>query len=380
MGWKAVPRYDSGSKQWTLRWNKKKHYLCSGKDENDNYDLALRKAGEIMRRNESDVPSSPSSIGELVALWTIKTAPCDVRRRWLEAGWLYWMDHSLAEVTIDHLNEFLVFLRGKNGRRYWTDRPNSNSTIAGKLRTAYAVLKWGHARGMVPVLPEMPKLARSVVHPRDYTPDQIREMIEAVGNHYQRDEIKNILRFIAATGCRPSEACRMQWADVNLERRVVVLDKCKVVERTGEPRTIPLSDEAVGMLSMSLRREGYVFLNRNRRPFSSRGIMGIVSKATGGRFRSIYGLRHSMAQRILDAGGTLEDVSSVLGHSPIMAQRYAKVRAAKGIQVVAGLQPILLSPSPDAGVVKLPTRAAGRKQTARRLKGVSDTARVARLA
>jgi integrase len=67
---------------------------------------------------------------------------------------------------------------------------------------------------------------------------------------------RRLLVFLKFTGCRPGEASRMRWADVQFDQAAVVLQEHKTAKKTGKPRVIPLVPTALKLLVwMRYRRQ-----------------------------------------------------------------------------------------------------------------------------
>lgn len=105
------------------------------------------------------------------------------------------------------------------------------------------------------------------------------------------------------------------------------------------------------MILESVEHKGeYVFVSRTGRPYQPGGLRSIIrrrAEAIGSDVRTVYGLRHSRAQSILEAGYRLEDVAAWLGHRRVSTtQIYAQVRADR----VRELAETVASPLPDGPV------------------------------
>jgi integrase len=67
---------------------------------------------------------------------------------------------------------------------------------------------------------------------------------------------RRLLIFLKLTGCRPGEAAKMRWADVQFDKACVILFEHKTASSTGKPRTIPLVPTVARMLAwMKARRQ-----------------------------------------------------------------------------------------------------------------------------
>jgi integrase/recombinase XerD len=76
-----------------------------------------------------------------------------------------------------------------------------------------------------------------------------------------------IIRLLAETGMRQEEVCGLEWSQVSIQRREVMLTKTK----TSSPRVVPLSDAAIGTLVGTPRHTTapYVFWHHDGQRYST---------------------------------------------------------------------------------------------------------------
>jgi len=139
------------------------------------------------------------------------------------------------------------------------------------------------------------------------------------------------VQFLLFTGCRRSEARRLQWPDVDMERGFVTLRNTK----SSNPQTIPLNDQASDILRNIPRNEPnpHVFFGEGG---TARGSKQLDTAARAIRdaagltkdFRPCHGLRHSFASNLASSGEVdLYTIQRLMTHkSPLMTQRYAHLR------------------------------------------------------
>ena len=178
-------------------------------------------------------------------------------------------------------------------------------TIRHWLRTATAVLRWAVEQEWVATMPKVPKLPTPMRQNRDVAPERLREILSALPERAGR-----ILRFIAYTGCRPSEACRLDWSHVHLDLGVCILPVHKTAAKSGKPRTIYLTAEAADVLRGMRPATGPVFTNRYGRRYTPAGLRSILRRRGG---VTPYQLRHTFAQVASDTL-TRDELAVVLGH------------------------------------------------------------------
>ena len=136
-----------------------------------------------------------------------------------------------------------------------------------------------------------------------------------------------IIQFAIQTGMRRGELMGLQWADIDLPNRRAYLHTTK----NGEPRQVPLTMHAVGILEALPRDESAVFpisLNVLRNQFERvrdyakvywSGAVG-ANPIEGLRF---HDLRHEALSRLSDAGLNVIELSHISGHRTLgMLKRY----------------------------------------------------------
>lgn len=174
------------------------------------------------------------------------------------------------------------------------------------------------------------------------------QRLEAEVRASESPMLRFIIAFLLLTGARKREALDARWSDVDFNRRVWTIP----LSKSGRPRYVPLSPEAVNVLEelqrQSFRVMGYrtndvewIFPNpRTRKPF-----VNIFFAWNRARQRAglpdvrIHDLRHSFASALVNEGMTLYDVKEILGHSNMATTtRYAHLsqQRLKDVAAVAG--------------------------------------------
>jgi integrase len=157
-----------------------------------------------------------------------------------------------------------------------------------------------------------------------------------------------LVRFVAETGCRPGEACALEWRHCDLPRRLVVFPapEHKTGRKTKRPRTLALSPGLVALLE-SLRADPerhptHVFTHawgpragvrteeelRQGCPWNSNALSrrikelrreaiaaGVLAADSGVRRMHLYRLRHTRITNDLQAGMLATDAAALHGNS-----------------------------------------------------------------
>lgn len=194
-------------------------------------------------------------------------------------------------------------------------------TIYQELQSLRMACRWAHRVGLVRdrVEPPMPKLRLVSVRPR-HTPagEEVAEVLARLDGWARR-----AVYLMWATGMRPGEAARLQWADVVLDRGLLRLRSGK----TGG-RSIPLSAEAVAELA-TWPRTGERLLGVSPSTIASLLNQRIGAACAAAQLErwTAYGLRRSAVDRLARAHVDVATAAAILGHSPtVMLRVYRTVR------------------------------------------------------
>jgi integrase len=194
----------------------------------------------------------------------------------------------------------------------------SYATVAARVtaaRTLYAALRWPGATQADPF--------RDVKLSRDPTPRwekrspyRLADVERLVAAAAPRDAVLVLLG--AHAGLRVSEACALEWSDVDLcggELRVKS-------GKGGKARTAPLSGRLTATLAALQNGPGRVL---GISPRGARKALERLTKRAGVPYLGVHSLRLSSGTRLYRDTGDLETVARHLGHSTLETSRiYAK--------------------------------------------------------
>jgi integrase len=144
-----------------------------------------------------------------------------------------------------------------------------------------------------------------------------------------------IVRLALHTGMRAGEIQSLRCDQVDLERRVIRLNKT----RNGSARTVPMTQAAVVVmgeaLANSLRPKdtdlvfwGEPGRDKLRRPYEFNPGWRRVLKSSGIKYLHFHDLRHEAVSRLVELGLGDQEVAAVSGHKSMqMLKRYTHLRA-----------------------------------------------------
>lgn len=178
-------------------------------------------------------------------------------------------------------------------------------------------------------------------HFRFDTDEDEQKLLAAANPH-----LRALIVAMLDTACRPGELLSLQWADVSLERKEMVVRAEKAKTRTA--RIIPLSMRLIAVLEMrrldpSGRKFGpSAFVSGNavgERVKSVRTAWANAVEKAGLTGVQLRDLRHESGSRFDEAGVPINYVSKLLGHSSLTTTtKYLNIQRRELHRAVAQLE------------------------------------------
>lgn len=199
-----------------------------------------------------------------------------------------------------------------------------NRSVARKLSAMRSFFRFLTREGFLksnPILSvSSPKQEKRL--PSFLTEEQVTKLIEATFGKDKSDERslrdRAILETFYSTGMRVSELVGLNSDDIDFISGIV-----KVMGKGRKERIIPIGESAITAIraysAKKKKSQDALFLNKNGRRISARGVRVIVDKylrAVGLKHGvSVHTLRHSFATHLLNRGADLRSVQELLGHA-----------------------------------------------------------------
>jgi integrase len=149
------------------------------------------------------------------------------------------------------------------------------------------------------------------------------------GNDRLKIPVGRIVRFAVATGMRQSEICQIRWADVDEQRRtVIVRDRKDPRKKIGNHQRVPLID-LTGFNAWDILQEQKLAYEPHHKfifPYNGRSVGTAFRRAC--KLLEIedlrfHDLRHEATSRLFEAGLPIEREALVTGHKDWkMLRRY----------------------------------------------------------
>lgn len=240
-----------------------------------------------------------------------------------------------------------------------THKPSSVRKAVGKVRAA---LRAAQEAGIIESEPvkawNLPKpVAPSFAAP--ITPEEFRTLIDRLENGVHVGNWQSglgascylhIVRFLAYTGCRPSDACALTIAAVDLERRTLRFRQSK----TSAPTVLRLSAPAVDAIraAMSDRTDTNqpVFLSPSGGPFTPGAVANATiyhSRKAGLRKVTPKAFRIAAVTYAVAAGHDAEYVRALTGHESRAIRSYVRLLPDAAYDLAEGLANRLDAPTVD---------------------------------
>lgn len=225
---------------------------------------------------------------------------------------------ELNSITNATVYDFMSKLKGKR---------NSIITYLGILRN---ILKSAHDMGMIKTLPNVPNL-KPEMKKVEYLPEPVlAHMLHHAVKFNRAGNLKRFILIAVNAGLRVGEVCGLRWEDINLDARVIHVNrtwtrKGYTLPKSGITRTLPINQTLFDEL-----KGGGVGLVLSRpdgsscRPDSIWKQLKRLCGKVGYTHAYPHLFRHTFASYLVMRGVPLVSVKELLGHANIKdTMRYA---------------------------------------------------------
>lgn len=226
-------------------------------------------------------------------------------------------EKDIQQIDRLDIRKYLAFLKGKDLQKRTVSRKLSclRSFFNFLLREGYlkstpiAAISALKIEKKLPIFLDMDEVAKLVEAPEKATLLGLRD--------------RAIMEALYSTGMRVSELVGLNIAQIDFIAGMV-----KVYGKGKKERLLPIGDRALRAIRDYLAQQAgqkketqALFLNKNSRRLTDRGVQKIVSKyiqrISSKEKISPHTLRHSFATHLLDKGADLRSVQELLGHASL---------------------------------------------------------------
>lgn len=252
---------------------------------------------------------------EAVARWY---AEADNRGRERDKERLDWFSEYLNDLPLVDITRDVIE-KARQLRAKESSPSTANRYMAGLrmiLRKAWRDWDWIEKAPVVPMF----RVERS--EPRYLTRQQFASLLKHLPKHLQ-----DMAVFSTETGLRMRNVTGLQWPQVALSRRLVIVPAGNA--KAGETISVPLNDRAVAVLKGQPGRTGAVFRFRGKAVDDANGkAFRDAAAAAGVPWLRWHDLRHTWASWHIQAGTPLHVLQELGGwQSYEMVRRYAHLSA-----------------------------------------------------
>lgn len=147
--------------------------------------------------------------------------------------------------------------------------------------------------------------------PNFLTADQRKKLFMVI----DKPAFLNLIKFYIYTGCRRIEICQLQWKDIDLKNKLILIRKSKTAYKA-----VPVS-ETLEKIILSMKVKGFSQVGKvfpHWHPDTISHYFKRYSKIAGIDAK-LHDLRHTYASHLALRGESLNTIQELLGHSNIQA-------------------------------------------------------------
>ncbi|RJP80240.1 MAG: site-specific integrase [Candidatus Zixiibacteriota bacterium] len=275
----------------------------------------LRKLEEDLIREEQGIKQPeklvPIRLDEFIRVYL------EDRRKQMKAARTVSTDEYALHRLLEGLgNCRLVEITDTAVRRYRDQKLKAlrPASLAIELRHLRAAFSWAADKPAPKYLHQNPFKQKGIMPthehktvPQCLSPEEKARFFEAIAD----PGYKQLFQFMLLTGCRRSEAIRLQWGDIDLEQKQITFTRTK----SKKDRVIPMNLELMQIV---------LNLDRSReRPFPyhpdwiTHLFRRYLKQAGISKDLHLHCLRHTAASDLVRAGVHLTKIQKFLGHSSV---------------------------------------------------------------
>jgi integrase len=308
------------------------NFVCKGKRKKRMVGTSKRKAGQALRRIEADIVNDKFNLAEtrkmtfreLAEYWLenyskIENAPSQYeknRERIRNHLLPFFRETWIADITPRTIDEY------KNSRHGKIKPSTINRTLAILRKMFNDAIRWGFMRTSPMTM--VKQLKENQEGYDYYGESEVREFLKNC-----QEDFYEIACCAVYTGMRAGEIVALKWRDVDLERRIIRVERgANGTTKSRKIRYIPVNSRLLAVLKArkELNDGELVFPNDGgeMRQIGFRTEMKRAAERAGLRKIRFHDLRHTFASNFVIKGGNLLSLQKILGHSTInMTIRYA---------------------------------------------------------
>ena len=209
---------------------------------------------------------------------------------------------------------------------------NANNALTILKRMFNLAIEWGLTRENPARIIKRYRVQPN--RPRLLTEEERNKVIESCSG-----QMKEIVIITFNTGMRKGEILGLKWDNVDLFRKLIILDETK----SNKIREIPMLSDVHAILLAKYQtkkpgREDYVFPSPDNKPYTDVKEFRKCMKQAGLKIK-FHGLRHDFASRLASKGVPVDTIRELLGHASITTtQIYMHLAPSQKYDAIATLE------------------------------------------
>jgi len=170
-----------------------------------------------------------------------------------------------------------------------------------------------------------------------------KEDLQTVLKHTTGTQLHDIILFAVLTGLRLGEIVNLNWEDILLEKRkIIVRSNGTFRTKSGKMRIIPINSALLNLLESMPDKAGLLFRSPKgvawRAQFISKQFKRAICSCGLNEKLHFHSLRHTFGSYLVESGVSLFHVQQLMGHSsPYVTQIYAHLGTAELLSSVEKL-------------------------------------------
>ncbi len=189
------------------------------------------------------------------------------------------------------------------------------STLNRELGVLRTIIKAAREAGLPVSDVKIPHLRETRGRVRAWSSEDFAKLVATARAKWPR--FVPVLLFLVNTGCRKGEALAARWSWIDGKRRMLTVTPSETwAPKNKSPREIPISDALAALLERLPKHTPWIFPNANGGrfvQFPNEHFAAMVKAA--GLVGGAHTCRHTFASLFLAHGGSLWQLSTLLGHS-----------------------------------------------------------------